>query len=489
MPKKKMKKFDCEIAILGSGFSGLGAAMALEKRGISDFIIFEKAAKIGGTWRENIYPGAACDVRSIMYSYSYAMNPNWSRAFSPGYEIQAYVEDVAESHGLMGRVRCNYGVSALKWEEGGWTVTTEAGDILRARFIISALGPLHVPVRPDIKGFADFKGTMMHSAEWQTDYDVTDKKIVVIGSAASAVQIVPEIAKKAAHVNVMQRSANWIVPREDKVFAPWQKKLFKHLPFTQRLIRWKFYLFSDLRFSAFRGEHKWLNRIMKRMITRNMEKRIDDPELRKKIIPDYAIGCKRILLSDNYLETLNRNNVSLNTDGIDHINASGISTKSGAQIDADLIVLATGFDPTRMLGNIKVTGLGGVRLEDQWADKIQAYRTVHVANMPNFLMMVGPNSGLGHLSIIFMIEQQATYIAKLIAQMKKRDLKTVSVSRSVEDSYNMELQEALKTTIWHSGCHSWYQDKNGHIFSLWPHRTTTYWWHLKIAKMDALDFE
>ena len=488
MHKSGDKIFDCELAILGAGFSGLGAAMALQKAGFHDLLIFEKAARVGGTWRENIYPGAACDVKSIMYSYSYAMNPNWSRVFSPGSEIQTYIEDTAFNAGLMDRIRFNHAATALTWEDGGWTLMFAGGKQVRSRFIISALGPLHVPVKPAFPGADTYQGTIMHSAEWQPDYDVSGKKIAIIGSAASAVQIAPAVAQKAARVTILQRTANWIVPREDAAYRNWQKKLFRLLPFTQRLLRWKIYLMSELRFTAFRGEDRLFHRFMRHLVVKFMRSQIDDPELREKIMPDYALGCKRILLSDDYLACLNRNNVTLETSGIDHINGSGIVTASGEQIDADLIVLATGFNPTKMLGDMVVTGKGGVKLGDQWAAKIQAYRTIHIANMPNFFMMVGPNSGLGHLSIIFMIEQQARYITRLMRHMRNHHLSNVSVAPAVENAYNAQLQTDLKFTIWHSGCKSWYQDENGHIFSLWPHRTTRYWWHLRTASMDQLDF-
>jgi cation diffusion facilitator CzcD-associated flavoprotein CzcO len=481
--------FDHEVAIIGTGFSGMGAAIALDRAGFSDFILLEKDSEPGGTWRDNRYPGACCDVPSQLYSYSFELNPGWTRRFSPAREIWGYELHVLEKYGLRPRTRCNFEVSEASWDNAGWTVTSRAGERLRVRYLISAIGALHIPHKPALPGLETFGGKVMHSAEWDHDYDCRDKDIIVVGSAASAVQIIPAIAKTAHRVTVMQRTPNWFFPRKDRKISGFEHWLFRTFPFIQRLARWRQYCFNDfLVYPNFLTKPSVPKRYVQWLARRHLQRGVADPELLATLTPDYEIGCKRILLTDDYLPAVQRDNVDLLTEGIGHFSEKGLVTADGRTVPADCVILATGFEVQKLFGDMTVRGPGGLTLDDAWSDEIRSHRSVAVCGFPNFFMMFGPNSGLGHSSIIIMIEAQAKYLARLIGHAQEVGRPVISARPEAEAAWNEAIQRDLKNTVWATGCKSWYKDERGHIFSLWPHSTTRFIREMARAPLDEYDF-
>lgn len=483
------KNFDSEVAIIGTGFSGMGAAIALDRGGFSDFLLLEKSQDIGGTWRDNQYPGACCDVPSHLYSFSFELNPDWSHRFSPAPEIHAYQQKVIEKYGLRARTRGGFEVDTADYSSGGWTLKSTGGAQLRVRYLISAIGALHIPNKPDFPGLDRFAGKVMHSAEWDRGYDLNGKKIIVIGSAASAIQIIPQLARVASELSVVQRTANYFIPRKDRKVTRLEKAVFHRLPFIQRLCRWRQYCFNDfLIHRTFLNKPGLLKKYLHHMVDKHIRQQVKDPALIKKLTPDYEIGCKRLLLSDDYLPALQRENVTLVTEGIDHFTEHSLVTSSGTEITADLVVLATGFQSTRLYGDMKITGPDELTMDQAWSKEIRAHRSVSVKGFPNFFMMYGPNSNLGHSSVIIMIEAQARYITCLLRKARQSNRPTIAVRPDAEAAYNQGIQEALKNTVWNSGCKSWYKNGQGHIFSLWPHTTTRFIREMRRAPLGEYRF-
>ncbi len=482
-------KFDHEAAIIGSGFSGIAAAIALDRVGISDFLLLEKSEDIGGTWRDNQYPGACCDVPSHLYSFSFEPNPDWSHRFSPAPEIHAYQQHVIGKYNLRGRTRLGFEVESADYSAGGWTLRSTLGESLRVRYLISAIGALHIPYKPRIPGLEIFAGKVMHSAQWDPDYDLKDRKIIVIGSAASAIQIIPQLAKVADHLSVIQRTANYFLPRKDRKISGLEKMLFRKLPFVQRLFRWRQYCFNDFLFHPnFLNRPSLFKAYVHGMVHRHLRRQLHDPVLTEKLTPLYEIGCKRLLLSDDFLPAMQRQNVSLVTDGIEHFTKHSLVTSGGKEIDADLVVLATGFQSRRLYGEMSISGPNGLTMDQAWANEIRAHRSVAVKGFPNFFMMYGPNSNLGHNSIILMIEAQARYIARILSKATQSARPTVAVRPDAEVVYNQDIQKALKNTVWNSGCSSWYKNGQGHIFSLWPYSTSRFIREMRRARMGEYHF-
>lgn len=481
--------FDNEVAIIGTGFSGMAAAIALDRAGISDFCLLEKAGDVGGTWRDNQYPGACCDVPSHLYSFSYEPNPDWTRRFAPAREIHAYQRHVMHAYDLCDRCRGGFDVASARWEDGGWTVSSRQGESLRTRFLVSAVGALHLPHKPDLPGLDRFEGRVMHSAEWDPDYDWRDKRAVVVGSAASAVQIVPKLAESAARVSVLQRSPNWILPRRDRAYGVFERGLLRQLPFVQTFYRWRQYQFNDL---LFRGNFSRRSSLRKawvhRLALRHLERSVPDPALRHRLTPDYPVGCKRVLFSDDYLPALQRENVELVTDGIGAFTMRGLETAAGRAIRADLVVLATGFRTTRLFGEITIDGPDGLTIEQAWAGGIRAHRSVALRDFPNLFMMYGPNSNLGHSSILVMLEAQADYLARLLHHARSRGAGRIEVKPEAEAAWNGYVQDGLAETVWTADCRSWYKDPAGRIFSLWPYSTRRFERDLRTAPLEEYTF-
>ncbi len=481
-------KRNLRIAILGGGFSGMGMAIMLLRRGYANVAIFEKAADFGGTWRENTYPGVACDVPSHLYSFSFAPNPNWSRRFSPGPEIWSYLQDCARRFGLYERARFGKRVTRITHDGAAWTIAFSDGGTATADVVVSGLGGLHEPNKPAFAGAETFRGAMFHTAEWRHDVDLSGKKVAIIGSAASAVQVIPEIAPQVAHLDVYQRTANWVMPRESYAYPAWARGLFRSLPPLARAYRGFYFSLMEFRHGAFRAGENPIKKFVGEQFRKHLDAQVADPELRAKLTPDYPIGCKRILISDRYLPTIQRPNVSLVTDPIAGIEPDGVRTADGALRPADVIILATGFKPFNLLASIDVIGPTGKSLADVWSAGIIAHRTVAVPEMPNFFMLLGPNSGLGHNSVVLMIEAQVRYIIALLDEMLAKGAVAVQPTHDATRAFDERLQRELGETVWAGGCKSWYLDETGRNYTLYPHPVRSYLREMKKPQTDEFAF-
>jgi cation diffusion facilitator CzcD-associated flavoprotein CzcO len=473
------------VAILGAGLSGLGMAVRLKETGLASFTVLEKADAVGGTWRDNTYPGVACDVPSHLYSFSFALNPDWSRVFSPGREIWDYCERIVARYGLREHIRLRTEVARVDFDDvrGDWRITTAAGDVLRADVVVSALGGLHKPCTPEFPGAASFAGTTFHSARWNHAHDLRGRRVAVVGSAASAIQLIPQIAPVVDRLVVFQRTPNWIVPRWDRAYGERTKRLFRRVPALMRLHRWLIYALLESRFPAFLQGSR-LTRFVERQCRRHLEAQVPDPELRRRLTPDYPPGCKRLLISDDFYPALGRDDVTLVTSPIARLVPDGVETRDGAHHAVDTIVYATGFEPFNFLSPLAVTGRDGRALADTWRDGVEAHRTVAVPGFPNFFMLLGPNSGLGHNSVIVMIEAQVAYVLGCLRALRGRRLRWIDPLPAASARFNAGLQDAMRRTIWQAGCKSWYMDERGRVFVLWPHSTIRYWWQMRRPALD-----
>lgn len=467
--------------IIGSGFAGLGAAIRLIKDGHDDFLVLERGGQVGGTWRDNTYPGAACDVPSHLYSYSFALNPEWTRSFSRQPEIQAYIVKVAEQHKVLDKHRFGCDVVSARWnnDDAVWELDTTHGQFT-ANIVISAVGALCEPALPDIEGIDKFKGEVFHSARWNHEADLRGKRIAVIGTGASAIQIVPELAKQAAQLDVYQRTAPWVLPRMDRPYTPPEKFAFKKVPGYQRLVRTGIYLTRELEAIGLTKQPK-LNRPLEWLARGNILAGIRNPELRHKVTPNFEIGCKRMLISNEYYPALDRDNVELVTDGIAEVGPDSVTAKDGTIREVDAIVVATGFHVTDSPTYAGIFGRDGRSLAEVFDDEGQkGYKGSAIANFPNMFFLVGPNTGLGHTSMIFMIESQIAYVADALGEFRKRGLRTLEVRKDAQDSYNRKIQDDLASSVWNTGgCSSWYLDKHGNNTTLWPGFTFVFRWMLR----------
>ncbi|MGW8649012.1 flavin-containing monooxygenase [Nocardia salmonicida] len=456
--------------IVGSGFAGLGLAIRLSQEGRDDFLVLERGSEVGGTWRDNTYPGAACDVPSHLYSYSFAPNPDWTRSFSKQGEIQAYIKSVAERHDVLDRHIFDCDVQSIRWNDADaqWEISSTKGDFT-ADTVVSAVGALCEPSLPDIKGINDFEGEIFHSARWNHDADLTGKRVAVIGTGASSIQIVPAIASKVATLDVYQRTAPWLLPRMDRPYLLPERLAFKHIPAVQRLSR---AAPSTPRETQVVGLTRFpvLMKAFEALSRAKLQIEIRDPELRKKVTPNYRIGCKRMLISNEYYPALDRDNVDVITDGIAEVKPGSIVTKDGTEREIDALIVATGFHVTDSPTYNSMIGRDGRTLAEVF-DEIgqQAYKGSAIANFPNMFFLVGPNVGLGHTSMVYMIESQINYVSDALAAIDKRGLRTVEVREEAQRAYNADLQEKLGKTVWNTGgCASWYLDKHGNNTTLWP---------------------
>lgn len=463
-----------DALLIGAGFSGICLGKRLRDAGVTNFRIVDKAPRPGGTWYWNRYPGAACDVQSHFYCFSFAPNPDWSRKYSPWSEIQAYAEDCFERFDLWPHFDAGKEVLLARFDDDEelWEVRFADGSTLRARHVIDGSGGLHVPLIPDIEGAASFGGRQWHSSLWPEDADLQGKCVAVIGSAASAVQIVPEIARVARRVSVFQRTPNWIIPRHDRAYSGFEKWAFRYLPGVNRLYRLYLYLrYEYLAYPIVKTARDTLPRRWAVSQFRKLLKRsVADANRRGRLTPDYPIGCKRVLISDDYLAALGRDNVDLVTDPIERITAEGVRAVNGAGEgslhEADVIVWATGFDTQGQHPAERVIGPGGRRLDEAWTDAPIAYEGVMVAGFPNYYLVTGPNSGVGSTSVIFMIEQSANWIIEAIGLAGKAGL--VEPSEEAMRRYDAEIQGALASTVWATSCQSWYKRADGRITALYP---------------------
>lgn len=459
-----------DAIIIGSGFAGLCMGIRLKQAGIDSFIILEKGNGIGGTWRDNNYPGAACDVQSHLYSYSFAPKSDWSRLFGPQQEILNYMNDCTDRFDIRQHIRINQEVTSAFFDEktGTWKVTTQNDEIYQARALVGGTGGLSRPVLPKIPGIDSFKGAKFHSARWDHTYDLTGKTVAVIGTGASAIQIVPTIAPKVGKLELFQRTPPWIIPKPDSSIGNSVKGVFKYLPPLRWLFRKAIYWINELGVIAFAINPK-LMKVFEGFAKRFIAKSIPNPTLREKVTPSYTIGCKRILLSNDYYPALNRENVDLVTEGIQEIKRDSILTKDGKEHKVDAIIFATGFQAAEAVSPFEIRGKNGRLLSDVWEGGAEAYLGTSISGFPNFFMIVGPNTGLGHSSMILMIESQAQYALQCIRALRKKNIKYIDVRKEVQDRYNQEIQDRLSRSVWLTGgCISWYNTSTGRNTTLWP---------------------
>ncbi len=477
-----------DVAIIGAGFGGLCMAIKLLEAGNRRFVILEKAHEVGGTWRDNSYPGCACDVQSHMYSYSFEGNPDWTKRYAPWYEIQNYILEVVEKYNLRPFIRFNQEVTGAEFDEftAQWTVNTGDGQRLQANHVVMASGPLHVPQIPNIKGLDKFKGKVFHSAQWDHNYNLHGKKVVSIGTGGSAIQYVPEIAPDVEQLYVFQRTPAWVIPRDERKYSKLEKMAFKRFPSLRKLHRARLYWSNESR--VWPMFNPAIAKVGGELVKRFIRYQVKDPKLAEKLTPDYTLGCKRVLISNKYYPTFNRDNVELVTDGIQEVKEHSIVTSDGVEREADCIILGTGFvvDPRVYMRDTPVIGLHGQDLRDTWKDAAEAYLGINVPQFPNLHLLVGPNTGLGHNSIIFMIEAQVNYIMDALAKMKQRKADILDVKQDALTRFSNEVQEQLQGTVWTSGCNSWYQQADGKNTALWPFSTWRYW--LRTRKVPTEDY-
>ncbi|WP_040511608.1 flavin-containing monooxygenase [Gordonia soli] len=465
---------DVQIAIIGAGFSGLGAAIKLTQNGFDDYVVLDRGEDFGGTWRDNTYPGAACDVPSRLYSFSFAQNPDWSRTYSHQPEIHRYINSVAAEHDIASKTRFRTEVLSARWQEdlGRWVLTIEhAGERseLRAEFLLGAVGPLCEPNLPDIKGIDSFQGEIIHSARWDDDYDFAGKRVAVIGTGASAIQLVPKLAKVAGRLDVYQRTAPWIVPRTERPYTAAEKWAAKKVPGYQSAVRGSIYAGNEFVAFGLTYSPKALKPV-ELLCRANIRKGIGDPELRRKATPTFQVGCKRILRSNDWYPALDRRNVDLVTDGIDHVGEAGIVSRDGTQRDVDVIVVATGFHVTDSPVFEKIIGVDGRSMAGVWSEiGMQGYKGSFINGFPNMMLMIGPSTGLGHTSMVYMIESQLNYLVDYLKTVRAQRITRTEVKLDSQRQYNNGIQHDLRNSVWvNGGCASWYKDANGNITTLWP---------------------
>ena len=475
------------VAIIGAGFGGIGLAITLKKAGIDSLTIFEKAEGVGGVWRHNTYPGAACDVPSHLYSFSFEPNPDWSRRFSPQPEILDYLERCVEKYGLSQNLRLGTEVSRAEFddESGKWRVETGGGETVEADVLVSACGQLSRPAMTRIEGAERFRGPIFHTASWDHDVEIDGKRVAVIGTGASTIQVVPAIAGRVAQLDVYQRSAPYVIPKKDRAYAPWERRLFRWFPPARRLARFTQWLTFEIFISAF-NQFRGMGRIAVRMFKHNLDDQVSNPELKRALTPDHVLGCKRVLISPDYYSTLERPNVELVTQGVRELTKSGVVAEDGSERAVDVIVLSTGFESTQFLAPMEIRGHDGGDLNEAWREGANAYLGMTVAGFPNLFVMYGPNTNLGSGSIIFQLESQMAYIADAVERLRRTG-GVLSVRRQVQQSFDSEMQSRLSTSVWQTGCHNWYIDEHGRNTNNWPGFTIEY--RRRTRRLDPADYE
>ncbi len=476
------------VAVIGAGFAGLGMAVRLQQEGVTDFAVLERAGSPGGTWRDNTYPGCACDVPSHLYSFSFAPNPDWSHSFSRQPEIRAYLERVAERFGVLPRLHTDTELEAADWDEEAqlWRLRTSRGD-LTAQVLVSGCGGLAEPALPAVPGVGSFEGPAFHSARWDHDADLTGRRVAVIGTGASAVQFVPHLQERAAHVTVFQRTPPWVVPRRDRAFSARQKALYRRVPALQRLARGVLYALHEVQLLAFTGKGR-VRALGAKQALRHLEAQVPDPALRTVLTPDYAFGCKRVLISNDYLPALTRPNVTVVPHAVREIRPHAVVAVDGSVHEVDAIVFGTGFRVMDLGVGHRITGRTGETLSERWGDAPTAHRGTTVSGFPNLFLLMGPNTALGHSSVVLMIEAQIAYVVEALRAMDRRGAGSVEVRASAQEAYNVALQARLETTVWHrGGCKAWYTNAAGHNFTLWPTHTFTF--RRQTARFDAESYE
>lgn len=477
-----------DAVIIGSGFSGLGMAIALERAG-KRYVVLEKAQSVGGTWRENRYPGCACDVPSHLYSFSFAPNPNWSRHYAPQKEILAYLERTAVDFGVLPHCRFGHDVERCEWDErlARWGVHTQQ-ETFYARHLMLGVGALHYAKFPDVPGRASFQGPQLHSAAWDEAVDLRGKRVVVVGTGASAIQVVPALAPTVKQLTLFQRTPAWVLPRNDAPISRFAKWLFSKAPWVMKLARARIYVRNESRGAAFK-DAQWLMRIGAWLGRRHLQRQVKNRALHEALTPKYAMGCKRTLVSDDYYPAFNRENVTLEPSAVAEVTPTGVKTPDGRLVECDAIAWCTGFDVAATLSRLKVTGRGGRDLaRDAWKDGVQAWRGTLVSGFPNLYILMGPNTGLGHNSMVYMIESQIHFVMEHLRALDAAGATAVEVKAEAQQRFNAMLQAKLPGTVWASGCTSWYLDDKGRNSFLWPGATYAYRRITRAVVPDEVEF-
>ncbi|MBH0777162.1 flavin-containing monooxygenase [Nocardia bovistercoris] len=476
-----------DVAVIGAGFAGIGAAIRLKQRGIENFLVFERGDALGGTWRDNTYPGAACDIPSRLYSYGFAPNPDWSHTYSDSGEILGYIESMVERFGIRPHIRFRSTVTGIEFDEtaGLWDVRI-AGIAVRARAVVLASGPLSEASLPKIRGIEDYAGHVIHSARWDHDYDFTGKRVAVVGTGASAVQIIPELVERAASVKVFQRTPGWVLPRVNRRTGALTRQIYRRVPATQTLARtlW-FYGHESVALGVVWNTP--LTRVVELVGKAQLRRQVRDPWLRRQLTPDFRAGCKRLLMTDDYYPALQKDNCTLITWPIARLSEQGIRTAEGIEHRADCIVFATGFDVSKTGTPIPVIGRDGRVLAEEWSRGAYAYKSIAVSGYPNLFLTFGPNSGPGHNSALVYMEAQIEYLVDAIETILARDLRVLDVRRDRQDRHNATIQRRLGATTWNSGCRSWYLTEDGFNATMFPGFATQYVEQLRT--FDLGDYE
>ena len=478
------------VIVVGTGFSGLCMGVKLREAGEDDFIMLERAGDVGGTWRDNTYPGCACDVPSHLYSFSFEANPDWSRMYAPQPEIYGYLRRCAEKYDLLRHVRFHANLVGARYDEARkvWRVQAEDGRVFEGNVLVSGMGGLSNPMIPELKGLDTFEGAAFHSATWDHSYDFEGKRVAVIGSGASAIQFVPQIAPKVDQLHYFQRTAPWVVPKDDRPLSERERADFHANPWRQRRQRIKQYWLMELRFLAFKFKPEWMN-IVAKVAKHKIAQATRDEALRAKLTPDYTPGCKRLLISNDYYPALARTNVNVVTDGIREITPRGVVTQDGKTYEVDAIVFGTGFKVQDPIPPRTVFGKGGQDLSELWKNGPEAYMGITVAGFPNFFILMGPNTGLGHNSMVYMIESQVHYVMQALQTMKDHGLKAIDVKPAAQKAFVDTVQNELQSTVWNSGCKSWYLTDKGRNVSLWPSFTFAYRWKTRRFQLGKYNTE
>jgi len=462
---------DYEVLVVGAGFAGIGTAIKLEQHGFTDFAVIEKASELGGTWRDNTYPGCSCDVPSTVYSFSFALKPDWSRAFAEQLEIQNYLQAVAEEYDVRRRIHFDTELQDAQWDAARqrWNVDTNKGRYT-AKVLVAGAGPLHEPNLPNVAGIGEFEGTVFHSARWRHDHDLTGERVAVVGTGSSAIQFVPKIQPHVGHLYLFQRTAPWVIPKFDREIADGEKALYTRFPGAQKALRQFLYHLLELTQLAQRRP-----RVMERIgrvAALHLKRQVPDPELRKVLTPHFTLGCKRLLLSNTYYPSLQEPNATVVPHAVERITAKGVIGADGVEREVDTIIFGTGFHVTDPPIASRVRGADGRSMADTWQGSPRAYLGTSVAGFPNFFQLIGPNTGNGHTSAIVLIEAQLNYVLGALKTLRRRGLASVELKRDVQDAYNARVQEALAGTVWNAGgCQSYYLDRNGTNSTIYPWTT------------------
>ena len=475
-----------DLAIVGSGFAGLGMAIEAKRAGIEQIIVLERADTLGGTWRDNHYPGCGCDVPTPLYSYSFAPNPYWSHLYARSDEIRSYLERCADEFDVRHLIRFGSEVTGARWddERQRWQVLIDHEPALTASFLVGGFGGLSRPAYPDIDGLESFEGKVFHSAQWDHAADLAGQRVGVIGTGASAIQLIPRVAKAAHRVDVFQRTPPWVVPKLDRRITAAEQRLYATLPVTQKALRAAIFSITEAVGIAI-TRYPALLAIGERWSARHMRRAIADPQLRAAVTPNYRLGCKRILPSNDYYPAIARDNVTLVADGIDRITSRGVLTSDGTEHPLDVLVCSTGFQIEEVFMHLDVQGRDGLTLTDAWASGIEAHRGTTIAGFPNMALLSGPNTGTGSTSQVYMIEAQIHYVLELLSELRGRCGGSIEVRAEAQRAYNTWLQKQMQRTVWlRGGCHSWYLDSEGVNRTLYPGLSSGFWRSLRRVRAD-----